>query len=96
MINSILNFIHRRFPHDSNWLDGNCYFFALILIDRFPSLRMYYDPIEGHFVVSSDGETFFDWSGIRRYPDKKLPLSLETIEESEPQWYARIMKGCRY
>lgn len=58
MINPILSFINRRFPYDSNWLNGNCYFFALILIDRFPSLRMYYDPIEGHFVVSSDGETF--------------------------------------
>ena len=96
MTNTILNFIHHRFPCDSNWLDGNCYYFALILTDRFPSLRMYYDPIEGHFVVSSDGETFFDWSGIRRYPNEKLPLSLETIEESDPQWYARIMKGCRY
>lgn len=34
-MNKALEFIHRRFPQDSNWLTGNCYHFALIFIQRF-------------------------------------------------------------
>ena len=31
----VMEFIQRRFPKDSNWTNGNCYYFALILSDRF-------------------------------------------------------------
>ena len=34
-MNTVLEFIHRRFPQDSNWLTGNCYHFALILSSVF-------------------------------------------------------------
>lgn len=35
-MNKIEEFINRRFPNDCNWLSGNCYYFAIILKDRFP------------------------------------------------------------
>ena len=31
----ILDFIQRRFPKDSDWTTGNCYWFAGILGNRF-------------------------------------------------------------
>ena len=59
----VLEFIHRRFPVDCHWLDGNCYYFALILLDRFPIGKILYDVIDGHFVCEIDGVKY-DWSGV--------------------------------
>jgi len=62
MSNRVLEFIKRRFPQDSNWLNGNCYYFALILSDRFDG-EILYDVIDGHFVTLIDGIKY-DWEGI--------------------------------
>lgn len=67
--NEILEFITRRFPQaknsDSNWLNGNCYYFSLILKDRFSSHKpeIYYDVINGHFLTLIK-DTLYDASGI--------------------------------
>ena len=61
-MNDILEFIKRRFPIDSNFLDMNCYYFSLILKDRFKSGKVFYDVINGHFVFLYDGK-YYDWSG---------------------------------
>lgn len=45
----VLEFIERRFPTDSRWMNGNCYFFALILKDVFGG-EIFYEVIAGHFV----------------------------------------------
>lgn len=63
MTDEVLEFIHRRFKKDCNWLDGNCYYFAIILKDRFPDGRIYYDVLDGHFVYFYDG-LYYDWQGI--------------------------------
>ena len=34
-MDEVIEFIKRRFPTDSNWLSGNCYYFAKILQERF-------------------------------------------------------------
>ena len=36
----VLKFIKRRFPVDCNWLSGNCYYFAQILMARFPEAKI--------------------------------------------------------
>ena len=59
----VLEFIERRFYKDCNWLDGNCYYFALILKDRFPDGKIYYDVLNGHFVYKYKG-LYYDWVGI--------------------------------
>lgn len=59
----ILEFIYRRFKTNCKWTDGNCYYFALILKDRFPKGSIYYDVINGHFVFWFEGK-FYDWTGI--------------------------------
>jgi hypothetical protein len=62
MQDQILEFIHRRFKNDCNWTTGNCYYFAIILKDRFPEGKIFYDVILGHFVFCYENK-FYDWTG---------------------------------
>lgn len=59
----ILDFIKRRFSINCNWLDKNCYYFSLILKDRFPQGCIYYDVIDGHFLFRYKNE-YYDWTGL--------------------------------
>lgn len=59
---NILEFIRRRFPIDCNWLTGNCYYFSIILLDKYPQGSVWYDVINGHFVFKY-GEYYYDWTG---------------------------------
>lgn len=61
-MNEVIEFIKRRFKTDCNWLSGNCYYFALILQDRFPGGKILYDVINGHFVYWYNG-SYYDWTG---------------------------------
>lgn len=63
MKDEVLDFIQRRFERDCNWLDGNCYYFAIILKDRFPEGELYYDVIYGHFVFQYQNQ-YYDWTGV--------------------------------
>lgn len=63
MVDIVLDFICRRFKDDCNWLTGNCYYFAIILKDRFPDGKIYYDVINGHFIFKYQNQ-FYDWTGI--------------------------------
>ena len=58
----ILDFIKRRFSNDCSWTSGNCYYFALILKDRFDGTILY-DVINGHFVTLIE-QYMYDWNGI--------------------------------
>ena len=79
MEEEILDFIQRRFGQtDANWLNGNCYYFALILCKRFPWLKVYYEPVRGHFLAGTPSR-YFDWTGRVRDLDS-LPILLEEIE----------------
>ena len=78
----IFDFIQRRFPKDSNWTDGNCYYFALILSDRFNG-TMYYDVIFGHFVTKI-GDNFYDYCGLVNLENK--------FEEYDKSQYNQIVK----
>ena len=89
----ILKFIEHRWPYDSHWLDGNCYWFAAILKSRFPFLEIYYLPIVGHFVCGdAESNLFFDWSGQVILEEE--PIKFETIQKEDPLWYDRIVRDC--
>lgn len=88
--NEVVEFIRRRFKPDSNWLDGNCYYFAVILCERFPIFNIYYAPVAGHFVAGYNGE-FYDWRG--KYDDE-IPVLLSDIEKEDPAWYRIIVRDC--
>ena len=76
--NKIDEFIHRRFPIDCNWLNGNCYWFAHILCEAF-GLKMYYLEIDNHFVAKDDNDNYYDWSG-KIIPDEN-PILWEDMAE---------------
>ncbi len=49
----VIEFVERRFPtakNDPQWVSGNCYYFAVMLKDRFPDGWIVYDVIDGHFM----------------------------------------------
>ena len=92
-LNEIEEFIHRRWSNtDAHWLDGNCYWFAQILVMRFPYLRLYYMPVHGHFVAGTPSR-YYDAKGENFYPEK--PILFEKIEETDPVWAARLLRDCR-
>ena len=89
---SVTKFIKRRFSStDANWMNGNCYWFAKILVERFPGLQIYYEPIEGHFVAGMGGH-YYDYTGEIQKNHKYL--ALQTIATSDPLWYNKLMKDC--
>ena len=88
--NEVVEFIRRRFKSDSKWLDGNCYYFAAILCERFPTFNIYYAPVAGHFVAGYNGE-LYDWRG--KYDDE-IPVLLSDIEKEDPAWYRIIVRDC--
>lgn len=96
----ILLFIHSRFPKDCNWLNGNCYYFCVILMARFPNeLSIYYDAIAGHFIVGAPlyletgiKVVYYDWTGI--YEPRSMPILLEDIKKNDESWYRRLVRDC--
>lgn len=86
----VLEFIKRRFPNDSNWLNGNCYYFALILVDRFYG-DVYYDLIAGHFVAKIDG-AFYDYSG--KYMPSEAIVYWNDYQENDYTHANRIYEAC--
>ena len=97
LIIEVNDFILRRFREEGNWIGGNCYWFAMILQWRFPEeLRVYYEPVAGHFYAGTEDETlFFDWEGS--YTAEELivkPISLYEIAEQDTAQYSRLMRDC--
>ncbi len=89
----IIDFIEKRFPKDSNWIDGNCYYFALILKDRFPEGKILYDTIDGHFVTEIDGVNY-DWSGVVSTRDYHYYVEWDKFDEYDTLQRDRIIKDC--
>lgn len=89
-MDKVEEFIRRRWGDtDAHWQDGNCYWFALILTQRFPSLlKLYYLPIIGHF-IAGDGTNFYDSTGKINPPEKP---AIE--EELDPLEYGRLLRDC--
>lgn len=89
-MNKVLEFIHRRFPQDSNWLTGNCYHFALILSSVFNG-DIFYDTVAGHFVTRIDN-VFYDWSG--EYKPAGLLVEWESFHLFDSLQKGRIIRDC--
>ena len=80
--NDILSFIKQRFPINCHWLDGNCYYFALILKS---SLL---------FITKIDTR-FYDWTGIIK-PDIDKLLNWEELKEKDISYYNRLVRDCLF
>lgn len=87
----ILDFIHRRFTQDCDWITGNCYYFSVILKDRFPGGTILYDVINGHFVYRYT-KRYFDWTG-EIVPDGYL-VEWDNFDEYDEFQRERIIRDC--
>ena len=90
MKDEVLDFIQRRFQNDCNWLNGNCYYFALILHNRFPNSEIYYDCIKGHFITKINNN-YYDWAGI--YQVKNSLIKWNEYENIDYAHYNRIKEN---
>ena len=88
----ILDFIYRRFTNDCNWLNGNCYYFALILKNRFNG-TIFYDVIDGHFATQIDGLKY-DWNGIVKEEGNHIYIEWDKFEEYDRLQKQRIIRDC--
>lgn len=91
MEEKVLSFIKTRFPNDSGWLSGNCYYFAIILQSRFPGGSIVYDVISGHFLYRLEG-VYYDWSG-KATPSLCL-VDWDAFESYDPLQKERIVEDC--
>ena len=92
MENKILEFIKRRFKKDCDWTDGNCYYFALILKNRFPDGKIYNDVIYGHFVFKYQN-SFYDWNGYYEKANSNL-IEWDNFRYYDSLQEDRIIRNC--
>ena len=93
MQDEVLGFINRRFKKDCNWMNGNCYYFALILKDRFPSGHIVYDVVWGHFFFEYDGRCY-DYSGELILPIGSYLVYWDQMDKYDPLVKERIIRDC--
>lgn len=89
--NEVLEFIQRRFKTDCKWTDGNCYYFAIILKDRFPDGKIFYDVIYSHFIFQYQNK-YYDWTGIIN-PIGYL-VEWDKFDEYDSSVKKRIIRDC--
>ena len=89
----VLEFIHRRFPINNNWLNGNCYFFATILKSRFNNAIILYDVIDGHFVTKINN-IMYDWAGIVPEEEGHYYVEWDNFDEYDCLQKQSIINGC--
>ena len=87
----VIAFINRRFGADCNWKTENCYYFALILKDRFPGGFICYDVINGHFSYYYGGK-YYDHTGVIE-PDGYIVL-WDIFDEYDSIQKERIVRDC--
>ena len=90
--NEILDFIHKRFPGNSGWLNGNCYYFSLILKNRFPEGTIHYDVIDGHFVFKYK-DLYYDYSGVTMRENGYM-IEWDKFDEYDSIQKKRIVRDC--
>ena len=92
----VLEFIERRFKQDCNWKTGNCYYFAIILSERFNQYNpvIYYDTVDGHFLCRINN-IFYDWSGAVAFSDEYVSKYIKRWSDlcnEDPIWSNRIVR----
>lgn len=76
---------------DCNWLDGNCYYFSIILKARFPQAIILYDVINSHFIVSINDE-YYDWTG--KIDKTGIFIEWENFDKYDAIQKKRIIRDC--
>ena len=91
-LNEVIEFITRRFSIDCNWTSGNCYYFAVILKDRFPEGKLVYEVIDGHFLFDYKGK-LYDFNGEQQREGKCL-VDWDTFDDYDSKQKCCIIRDC--
>ena len=96
MQDKVLEFIERRFGQyvndkQSHWQTGNCYYFAVILKERFSSGKIMYDPVDNHFLFRYRGK-IYDSKGLDT--EKRDLIAWDNYKDFDYLDYNRIVKYC--
>lgn len=94
-MSDILDFIDKfKFKHREElemvFMNGNCYYFAVILRERFNG-DIYYLPILNHFVCKI-GDLYYDVTGITTIDE--LPYKWDSFAEYDDIQHKRIIEDC--
>lgn len=98
-MDKIEEFIKRRFPtNNGNWTNGNCFFFAVILRERFADFDdgwIVYEPITGHFLFKYNN-CFYDWTGKVELTSQQLAAIVywHHYDKIDSLHYWRIVDDC--
>lgn len=90
-MDEVIEFIKRRFINDCNWISGNCYYFSIILKDRFPNGKIFYDVIYGHFIFKYK-EKYYDWTGY--IEPKGYLVEWDNFDKYDYLQKERIIRDC--
>lgn len=93
--NEVLKFIDKfKFIHKKEieevFTTGNCYYFALILKERFEG-SIYYLPIENHFITKID-KFYFDITGL--VEPKEQPMNWKMFQYEDEKLCKRVTRDC--
>lgn len=89
----VLDFIKKRFTNAYfKWDCGNCYYFALILKERFGG-TIFYDVIYGHFVTKING-VYFDYNGVVSDIAERTFIEWDKFDEYDSVQRERIIRDC--
>lgn len=88
----IIPFIKGFGPCQTFFLEGYCYWFALILIIRFGGGTLMYDEVANHFTARINGE-LYDVRGkvSELYPDA---IEWSIFRKADPKHAERIVADC--
>lgn len=95
----IVEFIARRFRNSElNWNSGNCYYFSIILKERFPNGKIYYDTIDGHFLYKYNHHFYDNNFPYKHRVNKRLLnntiIEWDRFDDYDPIQKQRIIRDC--
>ena len=96
--NTILRFIAHFKGSEDTFLNGCCYWFSVILYDRFFSERVveiYYEPVEGHFITKIDNRYYDVRGDVTELYRGKPMYNMYEMHQNDVRMYERLMRDCR-
>lgn len=98
-MNKIENFIN-KFKHvypeaaEDLFLYGDCYYFAVILKERFSNAIIKYLIIDNHFITEIDGRLYDIRGDITDIVDNNQLIAWKDMKSYDELLYKRIIRDC--
>lgn len=98
-MNKIESFIY-KFKHlcptaaEDLFLHGDCYYFAIVLKERFPSAIIKYLIIDNHFITEIDDRLYDIRGDITDIVDINQLIAWSDMESYDELLYKRIIRDC--